>query len=1025
MGMGGGGIGFTIGENSTKQTVNETYNTAKGSTIGSSQGSVNIAAGKDLSAKGASIVAGKDINLQGQNVTIEEAREDSYYRQTYDTKQTGLTVSLGGAVGSAINTASQTAYQAKHETNDRLSALKGIQSALTGYQAYQAVQQINQNTSTNSAVGINVSIGQQKTHSEQTQQTNTGTGSTLQATNNITVVATGDKANPKTGDITIKGSDLQAGNNIVLQANNDLNLLASDNTQSIRGENTSSGWSVGTGIGFGTTGSGINVNASVNKGKGKEKGDSQSWTETNITAGNKVSLSTGNDANLIGAQVSGKQIEANISNDLNLKTLQDSDNYKSSQQNTSIGGSYVMAGAGAGSLNVTHTQQKMDSTYKSTQEQTGIYAGEGGYQITVGKNTDLNGSVLASTADANKNKLNTGTLTWNDLENKAEYKVSSSTAGMNSGGSVGDLFLGNMANTLLVGANNSDKKESTTHAAVSDGNITIRDQANQTQDINTLNRDTEHANNGFSPIFDKEKEQNRLNEIKAIGELGSQISDVVRTQGEINAFEASNNAHPELKGDVDKLKDTDEYKNAMKDYGTGGTYQQVTQAVTAALQGLAGNNIGQAISGAASPYVAGIIKDMTEGNEPAHLMTHAVWGAIVANAKGGNAAAGAIGAATAEGLAPYIIDYLYPGKEIKDLTEEEKQKVVALATIGAGLAGSLGTNGDFSTGVAAAETGKNAVENNTLSPDQQENYKKQKEYFDQNCGAGNNSPECQTAMVVISTFDPHKDSVSQDIAEPGQVVDCVTSSSGKCIVTNEYKLVPDYRGDRYEWGIKPITEQDAIQANTAYNNSKLAGIYDKGCALSPILCAVNTTLNDKHPYTDDPYSLLDKGLAIFNAGAFLAGAGWSIREGKVGGNGTNAQTGNTATTKITTPSTNVTGGVANATGTIPTLDQLSQAATSANRNGLTDAGRALQKHGGRQGSVYTYTDQKASTLNKEAQHIVDDILATPGTKIEIRIVTENKQRIKVIEATAPDGRTLRFNEDGTKLIGFREPQVKR
>ncbi|KES17017.1 hypothetical protein GASC598I20_007080 [Gilliamella apicola SCGC AB-598-I20] len=47
----------------------------------------------------------------------------------------------------------------------------------------------------------------------------------------------------------------------------------------------------------------------------------------------------------------------------------------------------------------------------------------------------------------------------------------------------------------------------------------------------------------------------------------------------------------------------------------------------------------------------------------------------------------------------------------------------------------------------------------------------------------------------------------------------------------------------------------------------------------------------------------------------------------------------------------------NATETLPTVDQLSQAAASVNRNGLTDAGRALQKHGGLEGSVYTYSNQ--------------------------------------------------------------------
>ncbi len=890
MGMGGGGIGFTIGSSKVKQTIEETYNTAKGSTIGSSEGSVNIAAGKDLTAKGASIVAGKDITLQGQNVTIEEAREDSHYRQTYDSQQTGLTISLGGTVGSAINTASQTAYQAKHETNDRLSALTGIKSALTGYQAYQATQVAQQGSSPNDqAIGINVSLGQQKAHSEQTQTQNTSKGSSLQASNNITVIATGDKANPKTGDITIKGSDLQAGNNITLQANNDLNLLASENTQTIRGKNSSSGGSIGVGVGIGSNSVGFTVNASLNQGRGKEKGDAQTWTETDITAGNKVTLSTGQDANLIGAQVSGKQVEANIGNNLNLQTLQDRDDYTSKQQDITMGGSYAVFGVGgSGSFSV--SQQKMDSTYKSTQEQTGIYAGEGGYQITVGKNTDLNGSVLASTADASKNKLDTGTLTWNNLENKADYKVSSNTVGMGSGGSVGDMFLGNMANTLLVGANNSDKKESTTYAAVSEGEITIHDQANQTQDVASLNRDTEHANNGFSPIFDKEKEQNRLNEMKAIGELGSQISDVIRTEGSIYAYNEAHKAHPNLS--ADELKNTQEYKDAMKDYGTGGNYQKAAQAITAALQGLAGNNLEQALTGASSPYVAGIIKQMTEGNEPAHLMAHAVWGAIVANAKDSNAAAGAIGAATAEGLAPYIQKALYGDRKISELTEEEKQTITALATIGAGLAGSFGSDGNFASGVAAAETGKNAVENNHLSPEKRAEYDEIAERYEQNCnGELASTPDCQNDKLKMDVYEGLDQSTLMTVADPngygtdmtggnihfseGMVVDCVPA--GKCVVTGQ--VIQTNEG--LEYVLKPITDAEAYDLNIQYNKKlteSLANIgnanMQSGCLLTPAVCELMTLSGMKNPFTGEEPDLSDKLLA--GSGLLLTMAGGKV-----------------------------------------------------------------------------------------------------------------------------------------------------
>lgn len=91
---------------------------------------------------------------------------------------------------------------------------------------------------------------------------------------------------------------------------------------------------------------------------------------------------------------------------------------------------------------------------------------------------------------------------------------------------------------------------------------------------------------------------------------------------------------------------------------------------------------------------------------------------------------------------------------------------------------------------------------------------------------------------------------------------------------------------------------------------------------------------------------------------------------------------------------------------------------------MTDAGRALKKHGGREGSAYSYSSQKASVLNQEAQNIVNETLNNPNTKIESRVVFENKQRITVVEATAPDGRALRFNSDGSRLIGFREPPTK-
>ncbi|HEN3615180.1 TPA: hemagglutinin, partial [Yersinia enterocolitica] len=80
---------------------------------------------------------------------------------------------------------------------------------------------------------------------------------------------------------------------------------------------------------------------------------------------------------------------------------------------------------------------------------------------------------------------------------------------------------------------NDGHAEGTTQAAVSDGLITIRDTDKQQQNVADLSRDAEHANNALSPIFDKEKEQNRLREINLIGEIGNQVADIARTQGKI------------------------------------------------------------------------------------------------------------------------------------------------------------------------------------------------------------------------------------------------------------------------------------------------------------------------------------------------------------------------------------------------------------------------------------------------------------------------------------------------------------
>ncbi|EQA2056838.1 VENN motif pre-toxin domain-containing protein, partial [Escherichia coli] len=271
----------------------------------------------------------------------------------------------------------------------------------------------------------------------------------------------------------------------------------------------------------------------------------------------------------------------------------------------------------------------------------------------------------------------------------------------------------------------SGHAEGTTQAAVAEGTITIRDRDNQKQNLANLSRDPVHANDSISPIFDKEKEQRRLQTVGLISDIGSQVADIARTQGELNALKAAQDKYGPVPADATeeqrqaylaKLRDTPEYKKEQEKYGTGSEIQRGIQAATAALQGLAGGNLAGALAGASAPELAHLLKS-TEKDPAVNAIAHAILGGAVAAMQGNNVAAGAAGAATGELAARAIAGMLYPGVKQSDLSEEQKQTISTLATVSAGLAGGLTGNSTASAAVGA-QSGKNAVENNYLSEEQ-------------------------------------------------------------------------------------------------------------------------------------------------------------------------------------------------------------------------------------------------------------------------------------------------------------------
>jgi filamentous hemagglutinin len=494
--FGGGGLGFTIGSKSEKTTNDEQTVKQAGSTVGSIDGNVSITAGDKVDSAGTTFVTGKDLNITGKDVTIDNTINTVDSQSKYEFKQSGLSVSLGGSAVTAATNAAGDIKRSGEVEDGRLQTLYE-------YKAVQDIKKLGENKGNLKAgVSVSVSIGSSQMTSEQTSHTETVNTSNINAGGNVNVKATD-------GDVNLKGANINA-TDITLDAAKNINIDGADNKQQTTSNSSSSSWSMG-----GTIGTGFFGN--VSSGSGKENENATTNTGSVINANGTLTLKSGDDTNITGSQVKGDKVVADIGGNLNIASKQDTDDYTAKNQNSGFGISTGPKGGMTGSVG----QGKTDSTYASVTEQAGIYAGEGGFDIKVGKNTDLKGAVIEAPSD--KNKLSTGTLTYSDIQNHADYSSSSFGANLNT---KSDAKKNEQGLTPNIGVTASGNADSTTKAAISPGNIEVRNNPNQ--DISNLSRDTSGSLNSLGKIFDKKtvQEQQELANLfgqemfKAIGNLG-------------------------------------------------------------------------------------------------------------------------------------------------------------------------------------------------------------------------------------------------------------------------------------------------------------------------------------------------------------------------------------------------------------------------------------------------------------------------------------------------------------------------
>jgi filamentous hemagglutinin len=680
LGMSKLGIGVVIGgrREETQTDVDAVLHEA--ALVGSVEGGLTVDAQGAVTILGSNLLSKEAMSVKGATVTIGKVDDVEKTDTVVKTLQDGISVGFrNGAVDSA-RSAYEAAKRGSEVKDDRLKALYALRAVR---EANEVRKELASNKGDYKNGSINVGMTQSVSRSETKTESRTAVGSLLQSDGDVSVVARGD-ATGEQGDLTVIGSRVQ-GKDVTLDAARDLKLLSAENRLDEGMESWSYSGEVGGSGTWGKGGKAIGFHAAADGSYSRSDSHDVTHTQSAIDASGQLTLKSGGDMTLRGATAKGDSLVATVGGNLTIESEQDRSTYHSSDLSGHVEGTYGMGW----SASATVANATMESSYRSVQQQSGLFAGKGGYDIRVEGNTDLKGGVIASEAEKSKNKLDTGTLTYSNLENKSEYTALSGsiTGTIGSGGGVSG------SGGVPIHGN----KQSTTLAVISPGELTIR---HGSQDVSTLSRDPAHAANTIGNIFDRAsiEERKELVDVfgqeayKAVGDLAQHFTKPY-TDAQLQEKQAL--YYKDLLGKGDAL--TDQQRQDLKYLTEGGfTPESVDKTI-------------QVARDTQREYQEQY--ETWKDGSPAKTALHAAVGAMQAGLAGGSVLAGAAGAGASERLSEVTAKLPSAIKPFASLV---------VGTVAAGLTGASGVGA--LTGGATADYG--AKFNRDLHASERERLKK-------------------------------------------------------------------------------------------------------------------------------------------------------------------------------------------------------------------------------------------------------------------------------------------------------------
>ncbi|WHU85635.1 hemagglutinin repeat-containing protein [Pantoea agglomerans pv. betae] len=722
--LGGDGYSGTVGvgHNSWKNASTGTQQNTVRSGIVSTLGNVSINAGKDVNLQGADVYAGNSLSVNGENIHLDPSKDTHEGSSSSKSSQYGITAQVSGYGVSMAQAADKVAQSHKQSDDPRLQAIYAAQAAMTALSAY------NQNTA---AVKVTVSATVGSSHQSVEQKSTQQSGSVLKAGGDVAVTAK--------QDITGEGVRI-SGDNVSLNAGRDIALNSAEDSSSQQSSSGGSKYGVGVGFGLGGSQNGLSLELAASQNSANGNGSSITHHNSEVSAAGELTVKAGQDVKLNGANLNGNHVDLNAGRNLEIASQQDRASYDSHQSSSGFSASICIPPICAGvpvQGSASMSGSKIYNDFDSVQQQSGISAGDGGYNIYVGNHTQLDGAIIASSATPDKNHLSTGTLGWTDIENHANAGGSGFSAAVSgsmgkntthtSDSSGNDTSKSGQSqqsgdNSLPMGTlqQTKDRASSTTYSAISPGTIEIRNPDAQKQDVSQISRDTAAAENVLKDKFDVQKAEGSLAIQREMAVLGQQA--IQQTFDALKKQEKEQERN-KLKNDAafNKLSEADQKKaldkidqNVEEKYGIGSDLQIAAQAISGLFAGLAGGNVSGAVAAGAAPLLAQMVKQVSQGNEPMRVLLHTLASGLIAKAQGGSTIGGVAGGLTA-GMLSYndALSHLLYGKDASELSADDKMLIANIVTLAGAAAGGAV---DGSAGVGSgASAGRIEVENNALS----------------------------------------------------------------------------------------------------------------------------------------------------------------------------------------------------------------------------------------------------------------------------------------------------------------------